>query len=62
MSFNINNKLSFIDTFQFLSSSLERSGRNMGKNDFNCLSKDFDNDVLDLVKQRELYSYEYMNI
>ena len=34
MSFTINNKLSFIDSFQFLSSSLDSLVKNLSKNDF----------------------------
>ena len=34
MSFSINNKLSFIDSFQFLSSSLDNLVKNLGKDDF----------------------------
>ena len=33
MSFNINNKLMFIDSFQFLSSLLDGLVKNLGKND-----------------------------
>ena len=43
MSFSINNKLSFIDGCQFLSSSLGNLVRNSGKDDFNYLSEVFDN-------------------
>ena len=39
MSFTINNKLSFIDIFQFLSSSLDSLAENLNKDDFNYLSK-----------------------
>ena len=35
MSFNINNKVIFIDSFQFLSSSLDILVKNLGKDDFN---------------------------
>ena len=35
MSFTINNKLSFIDSFQFLISSLDSLVKNFGKGDFN---------------------------
>ena len=35
MSFGINNKLSFIDSFQFLSSSLDSLVKNLAKDDFN---------------------------
>ena len=50
MSFAINDKLSFIDSFQYLGSTLDSSIINLGKNDFNCLSQEFDSSVLDLVK------------
>ena len=49
MSFNINNKLSFIDSFQFLSSSLDSLVKNLNKDDFRYLKQEFDNNVLDLV-------------
>ena len=61
MSFTINNKLSFIESFQFLSSSLDCLVRNLGKNDFKYLSQELDNNVLDLAKQRIFYPYEYMS-
>ena len=60
MSFTINNKLSFIDSFQFLSSSLDSLVKNLNKDDFKYLSQEFDNNVLDLVKQKGFYRYEYM--
>ena len=52
MSFSINNKLIFIDIFQLLSSSLDRLVKNLNKDDFKCLSQEFDNNVLDLVRQK----------
>ena len=61
MSFTINNKLSFIDSFQFLSSSLDSSVKNLRKDDFKYLSQGFDNNVLDLVKQKGFYPDEYMS-
>ena len=61
MSFGINNNLSFIDSFQFLSSSLDSLVINLGKDDFKNLSQEFDNNVLDLVKQKGFYPYEYMS-
>ena len=56
MSFTINNKLSFIGSFQFLIFSLDSLVKNLGKDDFKYFSQDFDNDVLDLVKQYRLLS------
>ena len=40
MSFSINSKLSFIDSFQFLSSSLDSLVNNLSKNDFKYLSQE----------------------
>ena len=62
MSFTINIKLSFIDGFQFLSSSLVDSlVRSLGENDFKYLSQEFDNNMFDLVKQKVFYPYEYIS-
>ena len=61
MTFNIINKIIFIDSFQFLSSSLERLVKILGKNDFKYLSQDLDSKVLDLVKQKGLHPYEYIS-
>ena len=61
MSFTINNKSSFIDSFQFLSSLLDSLVKNLGKNDFKYLSQEFHNNTLDLVKQKGLYPFEYMS-
>ena len=52
MSFTINDKLSFIHNFHFLSFSLDSLFKNLTKNDFKYLSQEFDNNILDLVKQK----------
>ena len=57
MSFTINRKLGFIDSFQFLSSSLDSLVKNLNKDDFKYLSEEFDNNVLDLVKQKGFYPF-----
>ena len=49
-SFTINNKLNVIDSFQFLSSLLDRLVKNLNKNDFKYLSQGIANNVLDIVK------------
>ena len=61
MSFTINNMVCFIDSFQFLSSSLDSLVEDLCKNDFKYSSQEFDNIILDLVKQKGFYPYEYMN-
>ena len=53
MSFSINNKLSFIDSYRFLSSTLNSLVKNLTKDDFKYMSREFDNNVLDLVKQKQ---------
>ena len=60
MSFN-NNKLAFIDSLQFVSSSLDSLVKNLGKDDFKYLSQEFHDDTLDLVKQKGFYPYEHMS-
>ena len=61
MSFNINNKLIFIESFQFLSSSLDSLVKGLGKNGFKYLSQEFDSKVLDLAKQKVFHPDEYMS-
>ena len=56
MNPRINNKLSFIDSFQFISSSLDSLIKNLGKDDFKYLSQEFYNNVVDLVKQKRILS------
>ena len=53
MRFSINNELIFINSFQFLSSSLNSLGKNLGKDDYKYFSQEFDNNVLDLVKKKD---------
>ena len=48
MSFTINNKLSFIGSFQFLSSSLDGFDKNLNKDDIKYLGQKSDNKELDL--------------
>ena len=61
MSFTINNKLIFIKNFQFVSSSSDSLVKSLGKDDLKYLSQEFDNSVLDLVKQKGFYPYEYLS-
>lgn len=61
LSLNFNNKLVFIDSFEFLSPSLETLVKNLSENAFKLLSQEFDNKILDLVKRKGFYPYEYMS-
>ena len=58
VNFNINNKLIFIDSCQFLSSLLESLVKNLDKDDFKYLSQETDRKLIDLDKQKLFYAYE----
>ena len=61
MAFTISNNLVFINSMQFMSSSLNKLVKNLSDNDFKYLSQEFSGDLLQLVKQNGVYPYEYMN-
>ena len=60
MAFTIRN-LVFIDSMQFMNSSLDSLVKNLSDNDFKYLSEEFSGEFLRLVKQKEVYPYEYMD-
>ena len=57
---NIKN-LVFIDSMQFMNSSLDALVRNLTYNGLKYLSHKFNGEQLNLVKQKGVYPYEYMN-
>ena len=61
MSFTISSTLSYIDSFQFLNSSLNSLVKNLNKDDFKYLHQELDNNALDLVEQNGFYPYEHMS-
>ena len=61
MAFTINTNLGFIDSMQFMNSSLNSLIKNLSDNDFKHLSEEFSGEFLKLVKQKGVYPYEYMN-
>ena len=60
ITFNINNNLVFIDSFQFLCSLSDSLVKNLGENDLKYLIQESDNNILDLVKQKGFYN-EYIS-
>ena len=52
--------MSFIDSFQFLSSSLDSLVKILAKDDFKYLCLEINKKLLDIVKQKWFYPYEYM--
>ena len=61
ISFTINTSLAFIDSRQFMNSSLDSLVKNLSDNDFKYLSEEFSGEFLELVKQKGVYPYEHMD-
>ena len=53
--------LVFIDSMQFMSSSLDKLVKNLSDKDFKYLVEEFGPDNLEILKQKGAYPYEYMN-
>ena len=61
MAFTINRNLIFIDSMQFMNSSLDSPVKNLGDRDFKYLSEEYSCELLELVKEKGVYPYEYMD-
>ena len=61
MAFFLNKNLVFIDSMQFMNSSLDKLVTNLSDNDFKYLIKEFGSENLELLKQKVAYPYEYMD-
>ena len=61
MAFTIDKNLIFIDSMQFMNSSLDALVKNLSDDDFKYISVEFSGEVLELVKQKGIYPYECMN-
>ena len=61
MVFKISNSLVFIDSMQFMNSSLDTLVKNLSDNDFKYLSQEYSGEQLKLVKRKRVYPYEYMD-
>ena len=60
MAFFLNKNLVFIDSMQFIKSSLDKLVKNLSDNDFNYLTEEFGSEHLELLKQKDAYPYEHM--
>ena len=58
-SFTLNKDIIFIDSMLFMNNSLDKLVKNL--NDFRYLSEVFKGEKLELVKQKGIYRYEYMD-
>ena len=61
LSIMLGKHLTFIDSFQFMSSSLDKLVSNLPKESFTYTSKRFNGKYLDLMKQKGVYPYDYMD-
>ena len=59
MAFILNKNLVFIDSMQFINSSLKKLVKNLW--DFRYLTEEFGSKNLKLLKQKGAYPYEYMD-
>ena len=60
MAFFLNKNLVFIDSMQFMNSSLDKLVKNLSDEDFKYLVEEFGSKNLELLKQKGAYPYKYM--
>ena len=61
MAFMLGRHLKFIDSFQFMNSSLEKLVNNLNKDQFYYTSKIFKGKKFDLMTKKGIYPYDYMD-
>lgn len=61
MAFMLGNNLVFLDSFQFMSSSLDRLAANHPEDKYKYTSGVFKNEQLALLKKKGVYPYDFMD-
>ena len=61
MAFMLGNNLTFIDSFQFMSSSLDKLVSNLPNEAFKYTNKEFKNKKFELMTSKGVYPYDYMD-
>ena len=61
MAFMIGNHMVFIDSFQFMSSSLDKLVGNLSDDAFKYTREEFENEKFSLMKKKGVYPYDYMD-
>ena len=61
MAFMLGSNLTFIDSFQFMSSSLDKLVCNLPNNAFKYTNKEFKNEKFELMRKKGVYPYDYMD-
>ena len=61
MAFMLGNHLTFIDSMQFISSSLHKLVSNLTNEAFNYTSEEFKNEKFELMRKKGIYPYDFMD-
>ena len=61
MAFMLGNHLTFIDSFQFMSSSLDKLVSNLPAEAFKYTSKKFKKEKFELMRKKGIYPYDFMD-
>ena len=61
MSFIINKKIIFLNSMQFLKTSLDNLAKNLEDNDYKYLLSEFFPDKLEILKRKDAYPYEWID-
>ena len=61
MTFFLNKNLAFINSIQFMNSSLDKLTKNLSDEDAKYLAEEFGSENLELLKHKGDYPYEYLN-
>ena len=61
MAFTLGKHLVFLDSFQFMASSLERLADNLPTDKFNYTYQAFKGEKLALMKKKRVYPYDYID-
>ena len=61
MAFMLGNHLTFLDSFQFMSSGLEKLVSNLPRQSFKYTSEEFEGKELDLMVRKGVYPYDYVD-
>ena len=61
VTFFLNKNVVFMDSMQFMNSSLEKLVKDLSDNDSKYLTEEFGSKNLELLKQKDAYRYEYLD-
>ena len=61
VTFFLNKNVVFMDSMQFMNSSLEKLVKDLSDNDSKYLTEEFGSKNLELLKQKGAYPYEYLD-